>query len=176
MPSKEESYGLVVYEAVASQPVITLNKYDWSKHHKWSQHYRVDPKEVNRDIKILYSNPKNSLSQCIKHEDSIKNIWDKLPLIKAKQNPNNFNKEATNGWVIDYNTNLDRRITIEDSQAIHSSQNKYVFLHTKNNTWYTDSGIVPTEEPKHKNNSKINENFENFFEESIYIVDEADLD
>ena len=176
MPSKEESYGLVVYEAVASQPVITLNKYDWSKHHKWSQHYRVDPKEVNRDIKILYSNPKNSLSQCIKHEDSIKNIWDKLPLIKAKQNPNNFNKEATNGWVIDYNTNLNRRITIEDSQAIHSSQNKYVFLHTKNNTWYTDSGIVPTEEPKHKNNSKINENFENFFEESIYIVDEADLD
>lgn len=174
MPSKEESYGLVVYEAVASQPVITLNNYEWSKHHKWSQHYRVDRSDVNEVVKKLYNTDANSRQECTQHENTIKDIWRALPITKAPSNPNNFNKEATNGWVIEYNEGLGRRFTIEDHQSIQSS--KYKFLHTKNNTWYHNNGTAPKQEPIHLNNSKVNENFQNFFEEDIFIEDEADLD
>ena len=126
MPSKEESYGLVVYEAVASMPVITLDCYTWILHHTWSQHYRINKKDLDKTILDLYNKEQtpNSLDECIKHEQSITALWN-IPYynyhtcIKAKQNKNGFNETQMAGWVYNYlNKIQDRDWSIEDWQNI----------------------------------------------------------
>ena len=190
MPSKEESYGLVVYEAVASMPVITLDCYTWNLHHTWSQHYRINKKDLDKTILDLYNKEQtpNSLDECIKHEQSITALWNNInnydTCIKAKQNKNSFNEAQMAGWVYDYLNKIEGRDwSIEDWQNISSSRETYKFTHTKYHTWYAlnTTGFTPTNEPEIKDRSKAitkTNEFNNIFdiEELNYTENDNEID
>jgi len=145
MPSKSESYGFALMEAIGHTHSIVLEEYPW--------HKNFDPTFINvsakKDVasltKRLYNTPVHTanIDYVRSLDDQCKSIWvDFIESFNPKQSTSNSANITKHDEVLyaDFISSLGRFASIEDVISVLSNRHKFTVSHSKEGTFLSKSG------------------------------------
>lgn len=148
MPSKSESYGFALMEAIGHTNAVVLEDYPWYENFDTSFISVASKKTVVQTIRNLYNveTPTKNLDYIRGLDSTCREQWintiESFSQKKSNSNAANITK-VDDIYYSDFIKSLGRFASIEDVISVLSNRHKFTIMHTENDTFLSKSGKLP---------------------------------